>query len=135
MGAYLVEEPFGELLKALGADKALLVVQLTIAVDDFLSRGKATSAALTDGICKCVCHVAVVKKKKERKLAQIDNTTACGSLFFSQSRLHQPNSKPPNTSFSMDLMTCGIPSETKPPFPPASKLFTNKNPTTHSNNY
>lgn len=54
----LVEEPFGELLKALGADEALLVVQLTVAVDDFLSRGKATSAALADGICKRVRHVA-----------------------------------------------------------------------------
>lgn len=68
--AYLIEEPFGELLKALGADEALLVVQLTIAVDNFLSRGKAPPAALTDGVCKRVRHVAVIKKKKNnRKLA------------------------------------------------------------------
>lgn len=53
----LVEEPFRELLKALGADEALLMVQLTIAVDNFLVRGKAPPAALADGICKCVRHV------------------------------------------------------------------------------
>lgn len=67
MGAYLVKEPFRELLKALGADKALLVVQLTVAVNYFLSRGKATSAALADGICKCIRHVAVIKNKRNRK--------------------------------------------------------------------
>lgn len=63
--AYLIEEPFGELLKALGADEALLMVQLTVAVDNFLSRGKAPPAALADGICKCVRHVAGIKKIKK----------------------------------------------------------------------
>lgn len=67
--AYLIEEPFGELLEALGADEALLVVQLTIAVDNFLSRGKAPPAALADGVGKSVCHVAVIQNKKKRKLA------------------------------------------------------------------
>lgn len=62
---YLIEEPFGKLLKALGTDEALLVIQLTIAVDNFLGRGKATPAAFADGICKRVRHVTVVKKKKE----------------------------------------------------------------------
>lgn len=65
--AHLVEEPFGELLEALGADEALLVVQLTIAVDNFLGRSKAPPAALADGVCKRVCHVAVIQKKKKNK--------------------------------------------------------------------
>lgn len=54
----LVEEPFGELLEALGAHEALLVVQLTIAVDDFLCWCKAASTALTDGIRERIRHVA-----------------------------------------------------------------------------
>lgn len=54
----LIEEPFRKLLEALGTHEALLVVQLTIAVDDFLCWCKAPSTALTDGICECVCHVA-----------------------------------------------------------------------------
>lgn len=66
--AYLIEEPFRELLEALGTDEALLVVQLTIAVDNFLGGSKAPPAALADGICKRVRHVTVIKKKRNRKL-------------------------------------------------------------------
>lgn len=92
--AYLIEEPFGKLLEALGADEALLMVQLPIAVDNFLRRGKATPAALTDGVCKRIGHVAVIKKKEaERKLAELGSTTGCGALFFPQSQLHQPNAR------------------------------------------
>lgn len=65
--AYLVEEPFGELLEALGAHEALLVVQLTIAVDDFLCWCKAASTALTDGIRERIRHVAAIKKQREQK--------------------------------------------------------------------
>lgn len=64
---HLVEEPFRELLEALGTDEALLVVQLTIAVDDFLGRGKAPPAALADGVGKRICHVAVSKKRKRNR--------------------------------------------------------------------
>lgn len=66
--AHLIEEPLGELLKALGADEALLVVQLPVAVDDLLGRGEAPPAALADGVCKRVRHVAVSKTKRDRKL-------------------------------------------------------------------
>lgn len=55
---YLVEESLWELLETLGAHKALLVVQLPVAVHDLLSRGKATLAALTHGVGQSVGHVA-----------------------------------------------------------------------------
>lgn len=55
----LVEEPFRKLLEALGAHEALLVVQLTVAVDNFLCWCKATSTALTDGIRERIRHVAL----------------------------------------------------------------------------
>lgn len=43
---YLVEESFGELLEALRAHEALLVVQLAVAVDDLLGGGEAALASL-----------------------------------------------------------------------------------------
>lgn len=53
----LVEEALGELLEALGAHKALLVVQLAIAVDDLLRGREATPAALAAGVGQGVGHV------------------------------------------------------------------------------
>lgn len=46
---YLIKESLWELLETLGTHKAVLVVQLSIAVDDLLGRSKATLAALTGG--------------------------------------------------------------------------------------
>lgn len=65
--AYLVEEPFRKLLEALGAHEALLVVQLTVAVDNFLCWCKATSTALTDGIRERIRHVAAIKKTQRKQ--------------------------------------------------------------------
>lgn len=55
---YLVEESLWELLEALGAHEALLVVELPVAVHYLLSRGKTTFAALAHGVGQSVGHVA-----------------------------------------------------------------------------
>lgn len=47
---YLIEESLWELLEALGTNKALLVVQLSITVDYLLSCSKAALASLTGRI-------------------------------------------------------------------------------------
>jgi len=111
------------------------VVQLTIAVDDFLCWCKAPSTALTDGICECVCHVAVIKTRKRKKMSPKGSINDSGSLFFFQSQWHQPNARLSRENFSMNLLTCGVPLEIKLLFPSGSKLFGNKNPTVCSNNY
>lgn len=46
----LIEEPVWELLEALGAHKALLVVQLPVAVDDLLGGSEAALASLAGRI-------------------------------------------------------------------------------------
>lgn len=61
---YLVEKPLWELLEALGAHEALLVVKLTVTVHYLLGRGEATLAALAHGVRKSVGHVAGRKKNK-----------------------------------------------------------------------
>ena len=63
---YLIEESLWELLETLGADEALLVVQLPVAVDDLLCRGEATLAAFTHGVGQGVGHVATEQKGEER---------------------------------------------------------------------
>lgn len=63
---YLIEEPLWELLEALGAHKALLVIKFPVAVHYLLSRGKTTLAALTHGIGQSIGHVAERKKKKSK---------------------------------------------------------------------
>lgn len=60
---YLVEESLWELLEALGAHEALLMVQLPVAVHYLLRRGKATLAALTHGIGQSIGHVAEKENK------------------------------------------------------------------------
>lgn len=55
---HLVEEPLGERPEALGAHEALLVVQLSVAVDDALSGSEARLAALAHCIGQGVGHVA-----------------------------------------------------------------------------
>ena len=57
---YLIKESFRKLLEALGADEALLVVKFSVAVDDLLSRGEATLAALACRVGQGVRHVATV---------------------------------------------------------------------------
>lgn len=55
---YLIEESLWKLLETLGTDKALLMVQLSIAIDNLLGRSKATLTSLTgrmgQGICNAV---------------------------------------------------------------------------------
>lgn len=54
----LIEQPLRELLEALGAHEALLMVQLAVAVHDLLGRRKAPLAALTSGAGQGIGHVA-----------------------------------------------------------------------------
>lgn len=56
----LIEEPLGKGLEALGAHEAGLMVQLTIAVHNLLSRCKATLAALTGSAGQGIGHVAKI---------------------------------------------------------------------------
>lgn len=56
---YLVKESFRKLLETLGADEALFVIQLAIAVDNFLGRGKAAFTPFARGVCQGIGHVAV----------------------------------------------------------------------------
>lgn len=55
----LVEESVQELLEALGADEALLVVQLSVTVHHLLRRREAGLTALTHRVGQSVRHVAV----------------------------------------------------------------------------
>lgn len=55
---YLIEESFWKLLKTLSTHKALLVVQLSITVDDLLSWTEATLAPLTGGTGQGICNAA-----------------------------------------------------------------------------
>lgn len=59
---HLIEEPLGKGLEALGAHEAGLMVQLTIAVHNLLSRCKATLAALTGSAGQGIGHVAAMQK-------------------------------------------------------------------------
>ncbi len=61
---YLIEESLWELLEALGAHKALLVVKFPVTVDYLLSRGEATLAALAHGVGQSIGHVAKGKMEK-----------------------------------------------------------------------
>lgn len=68
---YLVEKPLWELLEALGAHEALLVVKLTVTVHYLLGRGEATLAALAHGVGQSVGHVAGREKKQKKKHVRI----------------------------------------------------------------
>lgn len=59
---YLVKESLRKLLEALGTHEALLVVQLTITVDNLLCWGKATFTTLACGICQGIGHIAAGSK-------------------------------------------------------------------------
>lgn len=82
---YLIEKALGELLEALGAHKALLVVQFTVAVDDFLGGREATLAALTGGAGQGVGHVATGDKGQD-----ITGCRPC--LGHEAERHHEPKS-------------------------------------------
>lgn len=56
---YLVEESLRKLLEALGADEALLVVQLSITVDDLLGCSEAAPASLTGRIGQGISNAGV----------------------------------------------------------------------------
>lgn len=62
---YLIEESLWELLETLGADKALLMVQLPVTVHYLLRRGETTLAALTHGIGQSIGHVAEKENMSE----------------------------------------------------------------------
>lgn len=66
---YLVEKPLWELLEALGAHEALLVVKLTVTVHYLLGRGEATLAALAHGVRQSVGHVAGRKKQTKKNMS------------------------------------------------------------------
>lgn len=54
----LIEESFWELLETLGAHEALLMVQLSITIDNLFSRAKATFASLTSRTGKGISNAA-----------------------------------------------------------------------------
>lgn len=54
----LVKESFRKLLETLGADEALFVIQLAIAVNNFLLWGKAAFTPFARGVCQGISHVA-----------------------------------------------------------------------------
>lgn len=60
---HLIEEALRELLEALGAHEALLVVELAIAVDNLLSGRKAAPAALAAGVGQGIGHVAATDRQ------------------------------------------------------------------------
>lgn len=84
---YLIEESFWKLLETLGADKALLVVKLSITVDDFLSWSKATFTPLTgcadQGIRKAV--TGGEKKKKNVCISPLGVQAETSVYHFSHS--------------------------------------------------
>lgn len=63
--SHLVKEPLGEGPEALCAHEAVLVVQLSVAVDDPLGRGEARLAALAHCVGQGVGHVAEQEKGTE----------------------------------------------------------------------
>lgn len=63
---YLVEEPLGKWPEALCTHKAVLVVELPIAVDNALCGGKPGLAALAQGIGQTLRHVARGDRRKRR---------------------------------------------------------------------
>lgn len=71
----LVEESLWELLEALSADEALLVIEFPIAVHYLLGWSEATLAAFTDGIGQSISHVAV------GHLRDPQHHPSCQSLF------------------------------------------------------
>lgn len=54
--SYLIEESFWELLETLGTHKTVLMVQLSITVDNLLCWSKATLASLTVRIGKGISN-------------------------------------------------------------------------------
>lgn len=66
--SYFVEESLWELLEALRAHKALLVVKLPVAVHDLLRRGKAALAALAHGVGQSVGHVAGREETEQSRI-------------------------------------------------------------------
>lgn len=60
---YLIEESLWKLLETLGTHKALLMVQLSITVDNLLSRSKATLTSLTGRMGQGISNAVVWDKK------------------------------------------------------------------------
>lgn len=75
---HLVEEPLGEGAEALRAHKAVLVVQLPIAVDDALCGGKPGLAALAQGIGQAFRHVARGDRRRRKKVSAGQQTCRAG---------------------------------------------------------
>lgn len=70
---YLIEESLRKLLEALGAHEALLMVQLTITVDNLLCWGKAAFTTLACGVCQGIGHIAAGVKKRKIIVLTSDN--------------------------------------------------------------
>lgn len=59
---HLIEEPLREWPEALGTHKAVLMIQLSVAVDDPLGGGEARLAALAHRIGQGIGHIAEERK-------------------------------------------------------------------------
>lgn len=60
--AYLIEESLWKLLEALGTNKALLMVQLSVTVDYLLSGSKAALAPLTGRIGQGISNAGATRE-------------------------------------------------------------------------
>lgn len=69
---HLIEESLWELPKTLSTDKAVLVVELPIAVHNPLGRIEPRLAALTHGIRQSIRHITAIKTRARTFI----NTTA-----------------------------------------------------------
>lgn len=70
---YLVKEPFRKLLETLGADEALFVIQLAVAVDDLLCWGKSAFTPFAWGVCQGIGHVAVRNRSMPGEMKNSDH--------------------------------------------------------------
>lgn len=62
---YLIEESLWELLETLGAHKALLMIQLSVAVDNLLSGSEAALASFTGRMGQGISNADREEKKNQ----------------------------------------------------------------------
>lgn len=64
---YLIEESLWELLETLGTHKALLMIQLSVAVDNLLSGSEAALAAFTGRMCQGISNAGAWDREGKKK--------------------------------------------------------------------
>lgn len=64
---YLIEESLWELLETLGAHKALLMIQLSVAVDNLLSGSEAALASFTGRMGQGISNAGAWDREEEEE--------------------------------------------------------------------